>query len=125
MFFPLARLGSDHIPIHIQNGTTIPEVLLFRLKNYCYDLDGFIGTATKAWSDAPIKNDMAPSLNAKFKCLRAALKKWSRNLSNLNIIIGNCNFTLAMLDGLEEQRELSMMKKKTPELSSRTILPRY
>jgi hypothetical protein len=54
--------------------------------------------------------------------LRAALKKWSRNLSNLNKIISNCNFSLAMLDGLEEERPLSIMEKKTSGKSSKIIL---
>jgi hypothetical protein len=40
-----------------------------------------------------------------------AMKKWSRNHSNLQKIIGNCNYTLVLLDGIEEQRNLSIMEK--------------
>jgi hypothetical protein len=42
--------------------------------------------------------------------LRATLKKWNKIFSNLNKIITN-NFTLAMLDGIQEQRTLSIMEK--------------
>jgi hypothetical protein len=70
-----------------------------------------LDTVTQAWNFAPYKQDSALSLNGKFKTLRAAVKKWSRNLSNLTKIINNCNFTLAMMDGLKEQRPLSVMEK--------------
>jgi hypothetical protein len=60
---------------------------------------------------APIKQDSTLNINIKFKYLRAALKKWSRNHSNLHKSIDNCNFTLALLDGIEEQQSLSIMEK--------------
>jgi hypothetical protein len=65
----------------------------------------------KSWNMAPIMQDSALNINAKLKYLRAALKKWSRNHSNLHKIIENCNFTLALLDGIEDQRNLSIMEK--------------
>jgi hypothetical protein len=111
MAFPLARLGSDHIPIHIQVGTHIPKAQLFRIENYWFEFDGIMELINKSWNMAPIMQDSALNINAKFKYLRAALKKWSRNHSNLDKIIENCNFTLALLDGIEEQRNLSIMEK--------------
>jgi hypothetical protein len=39
------------------------------------------------------------------------LKKWSKQLSNLNQTITNCSYTLSMLDGIEEQRQLSIIEK--------------
>jgi hypothetical protein len=72
---------------------------------------------SSAWNNAPYKSDVALSLNSKFKCLRSALKKWSRNISQLNNTICKCNYTLAMIDGIENQRSLTTM-----ENNFRTIL---
>ena len=38
MSFPLARMGSDHIPIHVKIGTDIPKAVLFRFENFWMDL---------------------------------------------------------------------------------------
>lgn len=46
----------------------------------------------------------------KFKQVRAGLKKWSKNLSNLSKLIYNCNWVLLLLDGLEDQRPLSRLE---------------
>jgi hypothetical protein len=48
----------------------------------------------------------------KFKDTIYGLKKWSKNLSNLNKIINYCSYTLALLDGLGEQRNPSIVEKK-------------
>ena len=42
----------------------------------------------------------------KFKRLRAELKAWSRNLSNLSLLINNCNKVIGFLDSLEDRRLL-------------------
>ena len=52
----------------------------------------------------------AKELTARFKSLRVGLKKWSKNLSKLNKIIEACSYVLAILDGLEEQRNLSIQE---------------
>jgi len=46
-------------------------------------------------------------MSAKFKQVRAGLKIWSKKLSNLSKLIYNYNWVLLLLDGLEDQRELS------------------
>jgi exonuclease III len=38
---PMARLGSDHIPILIQVGTDIPKCNIFRFEEYWLEFDGF------------------------------------------------------------------------------------
>jgi hypothetical protein len=63
------------------------------------------------WETAAYRNDSALMLNGKFKKLRVGLKKWSRSFSNLTKIITKCNYTLALLDGLEDQRRLSTVEK--------------
>jgi hypothetical protein len=121
MAFPLARLGSDHIPIHIQVGTHIPKAQLFRVENYWFEFDGIMELVTDSWNMAPYKQDSALNINIKFKYLRASLKKWSRNHSKLHKIIDNCNYTLALLDGIEEQRNLSIMEKNLGKSSKHTL----
>lgn len=43
--------------------------------------------------------------------MRHNTKKWSKNLSKLASIIENCNYVLAMLDGIDDQRHLSNIEK--------------
>jgi len=62
----------------------------------------------------------ATRITAKFKLLRAALKKWSKGLSNLSCLIKSCNSTLEILDTLEEQRPLFPQ-----ELNFRKILKNH
>jgi hypothetical protein len=38
-----------------------------------------------------------------------------KNLSNLNKIFSNCSYTLALHDGLEEQRNLSIIERTSGE----------
>lgn len=42
--------------------------------------------------------------------MRVGLKAWSKELSKLSKLINNCNFVLALLDGLEDQRPLSRLE---------------
>jgi hypothetical protein len=55
-------------------------------------------------------------ISAKFKSLHRGLKAWSRELSKLNKLINNSNFVLALLDGLEEQRPLSIIESNFRKL---------
>ena len=50
-------------------------------------------------------------MSAKFKQVRAGLKIWSKKLSNLSKLIYNYNWVLLLLDGLEDQRELSRLER--------------
>jgi hypothetical protein len=50
--------------------------------------------------------DSARNISAKFKALRARLKDWSRHLSNLKLLISNCNRVICFLDTLEDRRRL-------------------
>ena len=45
-------------------------------------------------------------MSAKFKKLRSELKNWSQSLSNLKLLIDNCNRVIRFLDGLEDRRSL-------------------
>lgn len=93
-----------------QINTSIPRASLFRIENYWVDFESFMPTVQQLWNNAPCKINPAMNISAKLKFLRNGLKAWSRKLSNLNILIGNCNFVLAMLDGLEDQRQLDLVE---------------
>jgi hypothetical protein len=45
-------------------------------------------------------------ISAKLKRIRSSLKHWSKNLSNLNPLISNCNTVILFLNGLENTRPL-------------------
>jgi hypothetical protein len=49
MSFPLARLGSDHTPIHVQIGNDIPKSNLFRFEIFWMDFDGFMDVVNSKW----------------------------------------------------------------------------
>lgn len=59
-----------------------------------------------AWSQQDSHVNAANNLAAKLKRLRYALKSWSKSLSNLNLLISNCNVVILFLDALEERRAL-------------------
>jgi hypothetical protein len=63
-------------------------------------------TVQENWSFSTPRNDAAKNISSKFKALRACLKNWSKKLSNLGILINNCNAVIAFLDDLEDQRTL-------------------
>jgi hypothetical protein len=102
MSFPLAKFGSDHVPIHIDINLIYLDLNLFdmilrdsmrRFQHY--------GTHTKV---------TALMLNGRFKTFRNGLKEWSKNFL-LNINIEKCSYILALMDGLEDQRPLSLAEK--------------
>ena len=108
--YPLARVSSDHIPIHIQVGSDIPKASIFRFENYWMEFDGFYETVLQCWNRNQSLPNSANDITARFKCLRLGLKKWSKNLSKLNTNISACNYVLYMMDGIEDQRALSIME---------------
>jgi hypothetical protein len=59
------------------------------------------------WNTSPYFANVARTVNAKFKQVRAGLRAWSKDLSKISKLIKNCNFVIALLDGLEDQRTLS------------------
>jgi DNA repair ATPase RecN len=106
LLLPMARPTSDHIPCKIQIGTSIPKAQVFRFENFWVDHPGFFDLVKSVWATEVNAPNSASRISAKFKLLRAALKKWGKKLSNLNNLLKNCNNTLEVLDALEEQRTL-------------------
>jgi hypothetical protein len=83
----MARPTSNHIPCKIQIGTSIPKAQVFRFENFWVDHPGFFDLVNFVWNTNVIASNSASRITAKFKLLRAALKRWSKGLSNLNNLI--------------------------------------
>jgi hypothetical protein len=108
---PLARLGLDYIPILIQVNTTIHKSNIFRSEEYWLEFEEFQNVVQQHWVSNGLYKGVAHDLVAGFKSLRNGIKKWSKKLSNLTVIIENCSYVIAMNDGLEDQRNLSIIEK--------------
>jgi len=79
-------------------------------ENFWVEHPGFLELVQSTWNINVRATNSATRISAKFKLLRAALKKWSKSLSNLNGTIKDCNFILEILDTLEEQRPLCIQE---------------
>ena len=103
---PMAKITSDHIPCKIIISTNIPRANLFCFENFWVEQDDFLDTVLDCWNITPTLNDAARNISSKFKALRASLKHWSKHLSNLGLLISNCNQVICFIDALEDRREL-------------------
>lgn len=94
--------------IHI--GSNIPKSKLFRFEDYWVQHPRFLETVTLHWNSSPVYANSAKNVSSKLKQVRSGLRMWSKNLSNLNKLIYNSNWILLLMDGLEEQRALSVLE---------------
>lgn len=121
---PLAKITSDHVPCKVMIDTRIPKSNLFRFENFWTGRGGFFDTVMNSWSQQVPHTDSAQVIAHKFKKLRHSTKAWSKDLSNLRVLIGNCNTVIYFLDMLEDLRGLSnpeanlrnLIKKQLPTL---------
>lgn len=107
MVLPLAKITSHHIPCKVLIDTNIPRSNLFRLENFWPQHPGFY-EAGQFRRDKYVRNqrDSASLIAGRLKNVRYSLKQWSKKLSNLNILINNCNKVIFYLDCIEEVRNL-------------------
>jgi hypothetical protein len=113
----LSRPVSDHIPCLICIESKIPRSKLFRFENFWVQHPGFKETVNTAWNLSVNHSNSVSILNAKLNNVRLALKKWSKSISQLSLLIDKCQMVLAQMDELEQQRMLT-----TPEWNFRKIL---
>lgn len=73
-------------------------------------MPGFSDVVKLHWNNNPFHRNMAKNIAGNFKQLRKGLKAWSKEASRLSKLINNCNWVLGMLDGLEDQRPLSLVE---------------
>ena len=107
---PLSKPLSVHIPFVLHIGSKIPKSNMFRFDNFWVDHQGFMDTVGLHWNNSPVFANAGKNLSSKLKQVRGGLKSWSKNLSNLSKLIYNCKWVLLLLDGLEDQRSLSIME---------------
>jgi hypothetical protein len=106
MTFPLAKIGSDHVPSVVNIDTNIPKAKIFRFENYWVQMPGFNDCVAGSWARPSLKQYSSAVLADKLKSLRYDLKKWQTSLSKLKALIQNCNQVILLLDTLEEERPL-------------------
>jgi hypothetical protein len=102
---PLSRPVSDHIPCVVKIDSKIPKAAIFRFENYWIRQPGFFEVVANIWA-MNAEGNSARVISMKLKWLRKALKKWKGNISNMDMLINNCNSVILMLDELEEVRAL-------------------
>lgn len=119
---PLSRPISDHVPYVLHIGSSIPRSNLFRFENHWTEHGDFLKIVDLHWNYLAVFANTAKNLSSKLKQVRASLKKWSKNLSKLSKLIYNCNWVLLM-DGLEDQRPLSNLKKAFKKLVKSHLAP--
>jgi hypothetical protein len=83
---------------------------MFRFENFWVSHPSFLDKVSLHWNNSPVYGNAAKNLSSKLMHVRAGLKNWSKNLSNLNKLIFNSKWVLLLLDGLEDQRNLSRME---------------
>ena len=113
----LGKSVLDQSPCMVNIETCIPRSKIFHVKNYWINHTGFLDTTQASLSKPCHTKNSAALLCKKLKTLRYDLKKWSKGISRLSVLIQNCNWALSELDGLEDQRPLS-----TPESNFRMIV---
>jgi hypothetical protein len=113
----LARPVSDHTPCLISIQSSIPRSKVFRFEIFWVQHPGFKKTVQAAWQINVRKSNAAATINAKLKNVRRALKKWSKSISKLSLLIENCEKVLQQVDDLEQRRYLTL-----PERNFRRIL---
>lgn len=107
MATPLSRPISDHVPCKISIGTNIPKSNVFCFENFWASHSTFSETVKQSWDKLVGRQSSSVSiLLAKFKRLRYDLKQWSKSLSNVKLLIDNCNKVILYLDTVEEFRPL-------------------
>jgi len=103
---PMAKITSDHIPCKVTIGTSITRCNIFRFENFWTEHAGFFDTVQNQWLTPTSTTTATRTVSAKLKGLRGALKEWSKSLSNLSVLISNCNKVILFLDALEDRPSL-------------------
>ena len=107
MVLPMAKITSDHIPCKISIGTKIPKSNLFRFENFWPEHPGFFEIVLKGLEKlVSNQKDSTTMLARKLKNVRYELKHWSKNLSNLSLLISKTYKLIFFMDSLEEVRPL-------------------
>ena len=85
---------------------SMPRSNVVRFENWWMDHDSFLPLVESVWKQSIHYADAAKRINAKMKILRKSLKNWAKTLSKLKEDILSLNALIAMLDTLEQSRDL-------------------
>lgn len=88
----------DHWPCVIEIRTNIPKSKIFRFENFWMEYESFLPLVAATWNGQFSQTDPALLISAKFKALRAALRTWQAQLSNLKQVISNIKIVINLLD---------------------------
>jgi hypothetical protein len=110
MAYALAHSVLDHVPYVVQMESGVPKSTIFMFVNHWVTHPEFSPTIQHLWSLPIHRGNATLVILAKLKSLHKGLKAWCRELSKLNKLINYNSFVMALLDGLEEQRPLSVLK---------------
>ena len=105
---PLGKPVSDHIPCYVSIQSTTPKSNLFRFEEIWTKHPDFMSVVQRSWNRRCYAPNSAALLAKKIKLLRSDLTHWSKNISNLSLLIDNSNKALAELDALEDRRRLTV-----------------
>lgn len=114
--FLLAKSVSDHVPCVIVVNTSIPRSNTFRIENHWLEMSELWNIATHCWQQTAHAEDLIKCINMKFKTLWRVLRIWSKQSSNLRLIISNTNEVILFLDTLEKYRALSIQEWNASEI---------
>jgi hypothetical protein len=84
---PMARLGSDHVPILVQVGTEIPRAQIFIFEEYWIEFYGFSEQVERAWHNNGAYHNASRDITARFKNLRNALKNGVKTYPNYQLLL--------------------------------------
>jgi hypothetical protein len=87
----MVQMTSDHVLYRVSVNTRIPKSNIFRFENFLVQHDGFVDTVQDSWLTPIHSYNSTRVISTKLKKLRSSLKHWSKNLSNLSLLISNCN----------------------------------
>jgi hypothetical protein len=106
----------------VQIDTSIPKAQLFRFENYWVDQSGFMDVVSSVWSSEVHATSSVTRVGAKKKLLRRVLKRWAMGLSKLKEQIKCCNYVLAVMDKIEENRFLVVQERNFRRILKKHIL---
>jgi hypothetical protein len=78
MASPLERLGSDHVPILIEIGSSIPKAKIFRFEEYSLDFDGFDEVVNTHWKNMGAYKNATQDITARFKSHGQGIKNGAK-----------------------------------------------
>ena len=105
-YIPGSNFNDSLVFNNIQIGIRIPKTNIFRFENYWFNHPRCMEHIVNVWNTSVRSRNSGHAINEKLKLLRRVLKRWAKNLSNLSLLISNCNLTIAFFDKLEEIRDL-------------------